>query len=666
MLPVVCFNDQSIPLVTNTLFSSSGEATAASLASVALGMSGNGKLVFIGAIELLVRCSGQTPEYSAFLEGICCLLAKPDLAASRGLILGCPTQTAEAIQKNLRLFDFVSDISRQLVDLSHYDLVVTVVDCTAIRELRGLLDRGGGVIVCGNGLPVSRSAPIRDLLTDFGMGLPSCSLYLGDPTKDFTKVKHDRSGLCFNRLAAHFHEALTGDDRIELSIIDPLVTTLRYHITTLPRSFDGRLEVIAADCWAYLDRTGAPSDGGVCPEVSQLIVAVLLADIMPRMPPAMHEGVHRDVPFPGPSNLVIGSFAIEAEFESDGWFSTGLYLPAGVMATATIDGPRRECAIQIGSHPDCVMTKLPPWRRYPCVVTRFVFDQATIEVSSPFGGIIYVVLDDFEIDSVQILNVRFQNVGRYPMYSIDDFSLWTHTRDFAAPWAEIESKLAIFTMPTSFLVNLQELNDAIGRVDDMIRFLLDFLSDDTVRRFRIIFDVVVNDGTLSQGYPIVLPVEALDDIFVKTAPTTCFTMLRLIADSSFPVGGFPPRARDSLITLAAYATAEHAWPDEPALTQVIRGKGRLFLAMLDIFAVADRAAFPEALAETRQRMSAGTRNREILLYRFFVKRLSAATQFDCATTLLDDVMMTETAQIGFVLRASPKLSCYRVAAADVC
>jgi hypothetical protein len=507
---------------------------------------------------------------------------------------------------------------------------------------------------------------MRHLLADFAMGLPSCSLCLGDPSKDFAKVRHPRAGFCFTGFAADLHQLLTGRDPIELATIDPLVTTLRYHIAALPRAFNSSLEEIAADCWSYLDRTGAVSDGGVCPEVSQLIVAILLADIMPRLPPGMHRNVRRELPFPGPSDLAIGSFAVEAEFESDGWFSTGLYLPAGVMATATIDGPRRECGIQIGSHPDCVMMKLPPWRRYPSVVTRFGFDQATIEISSPFGGIVYIVLEDFAVDDVQIINVRFQNVGRYPMYSIDDFSLWTHTKDFTAPWAEIESKLAIFTIPTPFLLNLQGLNDAIVRLDEMIGFLLSFLCDDGVRRFRIIFDVVVNDGPLSKGYPIVLPIEALDDIFVKTAPTTaCLTMLRLIADGAFPLGGFPPRARDSLITLAAYATAEHMWPDERQLTQFIRWKGRLFLAMLDIFRTTDRTAFPAVLAEVRWRMSSGTKNREVILYKFFVIRLSAATRINCSTTLLDDVTMTETARIGFIVNASPKLTCYRVTAANV-
>jgi hypothetical protein len=86
--------------------------------------------------------------------------------------------------------------------------------------------------------------------------------------------------------------------------------------------------------------------------------------------------------------------------------------------------------------------------------------------------------------------------------------------------------------------------------------------------------------------------------------------------------------------------------------------------MLEIFTTSDRTAFPVAFADAMER-TVGTRNREVIAYKLFVKKLSELTGRDCGASLLDVVNMSNVSALGFVVRAALRLGEYRLEPADL-
>jgi hypothetical protein len=63
------------------------------------------------------------------------------------------------------------------------------------------------------------------------------------------------------------------------------------------------------------------------------MVAVLLADVTPRLLPAFFLDVNKSHPFPEPWDLDPGTYCVRIDFPDDCWVSNGIYLIPSILAS---------------------------------------------------------------------------------------------------------------------------------------------------------------------------------------------------------------------------------------------------------------------------------------------------------------------------------------------
>jgi hypothetical protein len=314
--------------------------------------------------------------------------------------------------------------------------------------------------------------------------------------------------------------------------------------------------------------------------------------------------------------------------------------------------------VQAGSHLPAQFSRSGPWKRLPAVTIRVPLEKGDNEICSPFGGILYVVCEGAGHTTV---DVDFYDVGRHPIYSRGNPSIWEETCEVDAPWAEIETHFAIFSLPTSFLSRVQPLDRAIVEIDTLLSQVLAFMADERVLPYRIVFDPEVSPITRRQFYPLVLPLETVSAIFPPRRPSeSLIQLLHHVALRSISPGTFLTNAREALASLAAYSVAANAWPEEePKIRDIVRSPSPLYVQFLKIYLESDKKLFPKALEITRSRTNQSDGNARST-YGFFVKKLTLVCGSRLAQALLDDSVTATRPDVGYELGASENLEEYHL------
>jgi hypothetical protein len=328
------------------------------------------------------------------------------------------------------------------------------------------------------------------------------------------------------------------------------------------------------------------------------------------------------------------------------------------MATVSLSHPIDGAWLQAGSHPCALASRTGPWNRLPAATVRVPLDAAATDICSPCGGILYVTSD---ADQSIVVDARFYRVGRHPLYARGAPDAWQDTRDCAAPWGELETLFAIFTVPTDFLRSLDNVEEVCAALDALIAAVLAFMCDDRTAPYRVVFDVEISQAARRNFYPLIVPVEHAAAIFApRTLCEPLVQFLHHIALRSFPQASMPTNAREALASLAAYSVAVAAWPAQEAqIRAFIRSPSPLFPQFLKIYLESDKRQFLAAIAAVRPRLSSsGGKGR--ITYGFFVKKLAQGCGRDLTQTLLDESVTATRPDIGYELGAAENLEEYRI------
>lgn len=190
------------------------------------------------------------------------------------------------------------------------------------------------------------------------------------------------------------------------------------------------------------------------------------------------------------------------------WHGTGLFAVAGEPVTVTLeDGAEREgLRVRIGST-TCRLTGQDKWRRAPVVDVEVPLRKAVTTLSSPFGGMVYVVVPKEKSGTVR---VKIGPACPAPWFveGRDTASAWRRSiRGLPAPFAEIESGGIVLTVPSACI---RELDDP----QPLLKVWAEILDLDAAltalpgpRRHaeRMCIDVQLCAGYMHAGYPIMLP-----------------------------------------------------------------------------------------------------------------------------------------------------------------
>jgi hypothetical protein len=275
---------------------------------------------------------------------------------------------------------------------------------------------------------------------------------------------------------------------------------------------------------------------------------------------------------------------------------TGFWLPAGKISTVTCSRANIQgISIQIGVHSQNLLETPAPWKRWPMVTKVFTIEQFPAQISSPFGGLVYLFHSKetrFKSKSIQF---RLSNVTRAPLYKDD--TTWAATRALGPPWAEIETKFVIFTVPSE-MVRTAETFRYVGRLfDTLVPELHNFVGVKLHRRFRLVFDVDLPKGGSVCVNPLMMSYDAIEGILLMKGPTSdLFAVFMELAISLLPEGALSAHVEAAIGALAAAHLFVKTWPKVSPLDFTFEKMSPLFVELWAVYQRNDKRLFHGVLA----------------------------------------------------------------------
>jgi hypothetical protein len=188
------------------------------------------------------------------------------------------------------------------------------------------------------------------------------------------------------------------------------------------------------------------------------------------------------------------------------WHSLGLYAAPGEVVEVTLPTlpQTKGCAVQIGSHTDD-LTGNDRWSRAPKIVSRATITSETTRIASPFGGLVYIDLP--EKAAPEVLTLKLRNVVEAPRYvqGETDLAQWRDKiRALPGPWAELETKRVVITVPSSAVRSLDDPAALMAFWDKVLDACAELGSIPKERPYpqRYVADVQISAGYMHSGYPI--------------------------------------------------------------------------------------------------------------------------------------------------------------------
>lgn len=201
------------------------------------------------------------------------------------------------------------------------------------------------------------------------------------------------------------------------------------------------------------------------------------------------------------------------DLSTPGWHSTGLYARPGVPVTCRVSprlghGETPSLRLQVGCHSDALW-HLEAWPRVPQVLRSVPLQGEGGELCSPFGGLVYVVVDRPRKGTVQ---VTIEGAVPAPFFESGRTSpeAWSLAREAPAPWGELASSKLVLSVPSAVLRTLEDPQALLDLWDRILDGCADLAGRPRARERaeRIVADVAISAGYMHSGYPIMTHLDA--------------------------------------------------------------------------------------------------------------------------------------------------------------
>ena len=422
---------------------------------------------------------------------------------------------------------------------------IDLKDEARIDKLEQFVAQGGVLLVaCHNRTDDTfgiTEEPVNVLLQRHGLAFARFSIGHENDKREIvvSKASNDGSGLGLQSIAAKYKELLEQDD-IDVDTLDDVVTALRCYSIVCRAEDMIVLQSVAFHSFKFIASWDMREDGMLYPDVIQRLVLVAIAETITAMR-QYRCGCDTDFVapyvdmFPGMvENAKLDDFELTVNLDTQRLISTGFWCVAGQQCEISVESfpealLNNWVSVQIGSHSADLLVKPGPWRRMPNVVLCFDFKRRTVHCGSPFGGIVYINVQDLPHSEACSVNLKITNVCQYPFYNVENPDSYELTKDCAVPWGELMGRRIIFTARTEDIHKIPDIDRAMKFYDDLIENMAAMMNYELLRRFRVVFDVdtiTPRQGEMVNSYPIVVMVEEFDDLLLNIhKPTTSLFFL---------------------------------------------------------------------------------------------------------------------------------------------
>jgi len=520
MVPILCFNWDTFPIFVSHLHISDNSPTNIELPVIAASIAETGRIVCFSQYEMMVSpFFGQNENSRLFRNVISWTASRTDYLTPIVLV-DIPNSILKHLRNTFQTLGFYVESSTFLNSFSIYRVVVITSDIQLNKEkeeiLHQFVQNGGGVICLYNETCNAESIPINSFLIKYGLSFAYCSLNDANSGNIILQTGEARS-LCYKNFIFQkdgFRQLMELKS-VDVDIIDDVVTILRYYIVLCDVKYENEILQIYESCMQYLtNHQYRMPNKSLFPSIDHVILATLIQSILGKLSaPSLPKCPDIDI-FPGITGEVeYRDVEVTLFLANECLISTGLWLPAGIVASLTCTDIFSGLYIQVGIHNESLITHPSPWKRWPSVVFTYPLSN-DMKISTSFGGIIYLGISNLPPDHPQSIKIRFHRIAKYPHAIQSKPQTLEKTRNIPVPWAEISSKSIILTVPSDYFKEISDFDLLITIIDNIAKGIPSFIGYKPFRPYRVCFDIDIIDGYFVPAYPIVLLKSDADDILL--------------------------------------------------------------------------------------------------------------------------------------------------------
>lgn len=231
-----------------------------------------------------------------------------------------------------------------------------------------------------------------------------------------------------------------------------------------------------------------------------------------RLPPEKIVAHPSAASFPGavPADAKRETRTVTIDTSVPQWHGTGLYAAPGEVVTLTIPQStvNRGLGVRIGSHTD-TLWHLNKWERFPDISLYRKLDATTVRIASPFGGTLFIDVPQRARSRNAVageVTITVANAVAAPRFvrGITDNATWKRSiRSAPGPWAEMEGKRVILSVPSSAIRDLDDPEALMAYWDEVLdKCYALYAAPLRQRPERYCVDRQISAGYMHSGYPI--------------------------------------------------------------------------------------------------------------------------------------------------------------------
>ncbi len=385
-----------------------------------------------------------------------------------------------------------------------------------VEAVRQWVQKGGGLVVTGpawgwqsvnSDLDLARDHSGNRLVMPMGIAFATGELSATGKSGFTTEEQNVALTRAPAALGA-LEEQATGKRTLTADELEQITTTLAEAVGALTEArpeFTQRVEKLCADQNGDLMPTKQTPITAAMPFAR--LKATLDVQRWRHLPPEKIVASPAAISFPGAINpdvkRVTQTVNVDASIPE--WHGAGLYAAPGEMVTVTLPTTAvgKGLAIRIGAHTD-TLWHLARWERFPEITLSRPLNAVTTRVASPFGGTLYVVVPrGCKLGTVPVTIANAVPAPRY-VRGVTDRGEWKSTiRNAPGPWAEMEGKLVILTVPSYAVRDLDDPEALMAYWDDVMEHCYTlYAAPKRNRPERYCVDRQISAGYMHSGYPI--------------------------------------------------------------------------------------------------------------------------------------------------------------------
>ena len=618
--PVLCTGPRAFPIACEKVYLNEDFSTNVHIPIVAAATHGKGRVVCFGSIEYLSMQHLRSFNTGHLMYNCLRWVVNRIQTARPALLLSIPREFLSDCQRYFKKHGVGCEAGSEEADITGYDVVVTRSSIGCDRFAKFVENGGGLIVFCDN--------EVSSYKTVFGISFVFCHFYIGDPNTNETDV-----AASFQSVKNVTMEGVLGGYEVELkhervnqAVLDSLVSTLRFYV--LNPEFEATEQFVRAvkASFEYLEDEGYAQDGVLCRTTSQAVVAAFLVHALEKCPVDSVPFMLPIEMFPGKTgNVKQQVIHRNVSIAPQAWFALGVWVPAKQTVKVTINDPREQLWVQVGSHSQNLLVRNGNWKRWPQATSLFPLNRREVMISSWLGGLVYLVTGKISPCEVSI---TFDSACDAPIMSLTN---QLSSQDI--PWIDVDVGNAIFTLPTALAQRIREenLKRLSTMVDTISRFTSYFDISHLKRPYRVVFDVDASDPPQCT-YPLIASITELEAIIIPEQPTLeLFNLLTRLALSSMSVQCMDSPTETAVAQVGACSALASAFPNHDPVTAITATTTPLFTLLWVLHSNRDDTVLPRVITSLQLNNTLSAISGD-LWYRF-VLELCKTSQRNLVTAL---------------------------------